>query len=282
LKDTYEDEDEDWDDEDDQALDTVDDSKDRLSRSLSLGFLAMAPMFLVYELALLSTGGSQRNTSELVLFQVFELFGEHSDLARWIALGGASIAALVRCLRQQWELGPRILRIAAEGAVGAIILGPLLIGLIHLFGDALPALPIGSDVGSGPGIPGLAHASFVFGAGAYEELVFRVGAYSALYTVSIRVGVFFLGARAAHCRPVAEVVGLLGSAALFSAFHLALFVRWLGAGGEAFDPALFYYRALAGVLLGLLFRLRGPGVAAWTHGLFNVALLLGAGPSVFL
>ena len=36
------------------------------------------------------------------------------------------------------------------------------------------------------------------------------------------------------------------------------------------------------ILLGLLFRWRGVGVTAWTHGLFNLALLLGAGPDVFL
>ena len=38
--------------------------------------------------------------------------------------------------------------------------------------------------------------------------------------------------------------------------------------------------ALAGILLGLLFRWRGPGVAAWSHGLFNLALLLGIDPDV--
>ena len=36
------------------------------------------------------------------------------------------------------------------------------------------------------------------------------------------------------------------------------------------------------LLLALLFLWRGPGVAAWTHGLFNFALILGAGPEVLL
>ena len=81
---------------------------DRLGRSVSLGIVAMAPMFLVYELALLATDGEQRNTSELVLFRVFELFGDHADIARWTALVGVTIAALVRCLRQNWALGPRL------------------------------------------------------------------------------------------------------------------------------------------------------------------------------
>ena len=61
-----------------------------------------------------------------------------------------------------------------------------------------------------------------------------------------------------------EVAGLLGSAALFSAFHLAVFVAWLGPGGEEFDLPIFTYRALAGMLLAILFRWRGPDVARWS------------------
>lgn len=280
----YEEYEEDWDEEEfeDEEREPSPRSPDGLTRSVSLGLLGMAPMFLVYELALASTESRERNTSELVLFRAFELFGEAADIARWVALSGAFLFALVYCLRRNWALGPRVLRIAAEGALGAIAIGPVLIGLIHLLGDAVPPLPMAADGTVAPTTPGLSRAAFVFGAGAYEELVFRVGAYSALYVAALHVGGFLFGAGKPACRPVAELIGLLGSAALFSAFHLAVFVRWLGPGGEEFDLALFEYRALAGILLGLIFRFRGPGVAAWTHGLFNVALLLGAGPNVFL
>ena len=75
---------------------------------------------------------------------------------------------------------------------------------------------------------------------------------------------------------------MLGSATLFAAAHLAAYTAWLGPGGEPYDASVFTWRLLAGILLGLVFRWRGPGVAAWTHGLFNLALLLGAGPDVFL
>lgn len=252
---------------------------DPLNRSLALGFLAMVPMFLVYEFALVATRGSERNTSELVLFRLFAPFGEWSDLARRVVLGVAAVYAFVYCLRRHWALGPRIARVVLEGAVGAIAIGPALIGLVHLLGDSLPPLVL-SD---GPEMraPGLAQAAFVFGAGAYEEIVFRVGAYSALYFCFLRVGQF-LGFRLGISSVLGEIAGLFGSAALFSAFHLAVFVAWLGPGGEEFDLSIFTYRALAGMLLGILFRWRGPGVAAWTHGLFNLALLLGAGPEVFL
>ena len=41
------------------------------------------------------------------------------------------------------------------------------------------------------------------------------------------------------------------------------------------------WRLLAGILLAGLFRWRGLGVCAWAHGLFNLGLVLGAGPGVF-
>ena len=281
--------DEDWEDdeedfEEERPRRGVGAGPDLLARSLALGYLAMVPMILVYELALLSTADGMRNTSELLLFRLFEPLGTQADAARWSVLGLGAVFALATCLRHPFKsnrggaLGPRLFRVIAEGVLGAIALGPVLIGLVHLLGGELANLPL-ADGPSRP--PTLSQAAFVFGAGAYEELVFRVGAYSAFYWSSLRITTF-LGLSSRVARVLAEAVGLFGSAALFSAFHLAVFVAWLGPGGEAFDLPVFTWRALAGILLGLLFRWRGPGVAAWTHGLFNLALLLGAGPDVFL
>jgi hypothetical protein len=277
YEDEYEEDDEYEDDEELEGEGA--EAGDALNRSLALGFLAMVPMFLVYEFALVATRGTERNTSELVLFRLFAPFGEWSDLARRLVLGAAAGYALVYCLRRHWALGPRVARIVLEGGIGAVAIGPALIGLVHLLGDSLPGLVLSGDPETQA--PGLAQAAFVFGAGAYEEIVFRVGAYSALYFCFLRVGQFF-GLRLGVSKIAGELAGLFGSAALFSAFHLAVFVAWLGPGGEEFDLSIFTYRALAGMLLGILFRWRGPGVAAWTHGLFNLALLLGAGPEVFL
>ena len=56
----------------------------------------------------------------------------------------------------------------------------------------------------------------------------------------------------------------------------------VAAGGAPFEPGHFTWLCLAGMLLGLVFRLRGPGVAAWCHGLFNLGLYLGVDPDVLL
>ena len=219
-----------------------------------------------------------RNTSELLLFRIFRLFGDREDLARRSALGLLMALAFGRSLSRELGLVPRLARIMGEGMGLALAAGPLLIGMIHVLGLAAPVA-----LGAGPGspAPSLAVAGRVLGAGAYEEIVFRVGAYSALHLVFRRVG-HFLGIARAPSALLGEAFALLGSATLFAAFHLAPFVSWLGRGGEVFEPAIFSYRFLAGMLLAIVFRWRGPGVAAWTHGLFNLALCLGAGPDVFL
>ena len=116
---------------------------------------------------------------------------------------------------------------------------------------------------------------------ASEELCFRVGGYGILYLVA-RAALAGLGAQGRLGDAAAEGVGLLGSSLVFAAAHLRRFTAWLGPGGAEFDPTRFTWLVLAGILLGLIFRLRGPGVAAWAHGLFNVALLVGVDPDVIL
>lgn len=251
---------------------------DELRRGLALGFLAMVPLLVAYELALGTSGDGARSTAELALFRVLTVLGPGADPARRLLLAAAAGAALVACLRRHPALVPATLRVVAEGAVGAVVLGPVLLGWMHLAGDWVPPPHLAGHPAT---TPEPTRAAFVLGAAAHEELLFRVGAYSALYLLARRLAEFF-GATTRGSRIAAELAGLLGSALLFAAAHLVRFSAWLGPGGEPFDLSVFTWRLFAGILLGLCFRWRGPGVAAWTHGLFNLALLLGAGPHVFL
>jgi membrane protease YdiL (CAAX protease family) len=98
------------------------------------------------------------------------------------------------------------------------------------------------------------------GAGLYEELLFRVILVSALD----RVGRLLLG-----WSPWAAGAGatLLG-AAIFSAFH------YVGPYGDAFQLQSFVFRMIGGVFFSGLYLLRGFGVDAWTHALYDVFILL--------
>ena len=238
---------------------------------LALGFLAMLPLLIAYELA----DSDNRSTAEMVLLRGFSLLGPLETSARWATIGLAGVMAFVVAANGSRAVLPALGRIAAEGAALALLLGPALIGLHALMGVTTPALGDPSQV------PSADRAAFVFGAAAWEELLFRVAAYSALYLIGRRL-LGLVGASDRIATGTGEVLGIIGSAVLFAGAHLAAYTAWLGPGGEHYDLSVFTWRLLAGILLALIFRWRGPGVAAWTHGLFNLAILLGVGPDVFL
>jgi hypothetical protein len=100
------------------------------------------------------------------------------------------------------------------------------------------------------------------GAGLYEELVFRLGITGTL---------LWLLSKAKIQPGPATVVAVLLSSLLFSLFH------YVGAYGEPFQLYSFSFRFIAGVVLAILFAVRGFAVAAWTHSLYDVFLLLFTG-----
>jgi membrane protease YdiL (CAAX protease family) len=99
------------------------------------------------------------------------------------------------------------------------------------------------------------------GAGIYEELLFRVLLVGFLAWGGRRV----LGLGAGAAGALATLVGAL----VFSAFH------YLGPYGDPLELPSFTFRALAGVAFSALYLLRGFGITAWSHALYDVFLTLG-------
>jgi hypothetical protein len=99
------------------------------------------------------------------------------------------------------------------------------------------------------------------GAGMYEELLFRVLLVGALAWG----GRHLLGWRPMWAGVMATLVGAL----VFSAFH------YIGPYGDRLDLPSFTFRALAGLVFSAMYLLRGFGITAWTHALYDVFLTLG-------
>ena len=97
------------------------------------------------------------------------------------------------------------------------------------------------------------------GAGIFEELVFRLAMLSVLCLLLVRVCDALRISRV-----FALLVAVLGSAVVFSAFH------HLGPGAPPYEQGVFLFRTAAGILLGLLFVVRGFAVAVYTHALYDV------------
>jgi hypothetical protein len=95
------------------------------------------------------------------------------------------------------------------------------------------------------------------GAGFYEELFFRAFAFymTAVMLVRLNIAPF-----------IAYLIAALFSSFLFSYAHYA------NAATIALYP--FLYRFLFGILFCVLYKLRGLGVCAWTHSLYDIFIYL--------
>jgi|SRR5690349_11718635 len=244
---------------------------------LSPAYLAMLPMFACYELGVRELGSGRRNAAEVLLGLWLEPVRPWADGIRWGLLAAFALVALHLCRQHAIRVRETVARIWLEGLVAALTLGPLLVGLTALATRWTERLAVPWD--SSRPAPSLASAAFLFGGAVYEELVFRVGLYGLFYWTFVRA-LRALGAGEPRSRFLADALALGGSALFFAGFHFRRFTQWLWNGGLDFSAPLFVWMFCAGLCLGLLYRWRGPGVAAWAHGLFNLGLLVGIDPEV--
>ena len=146
-----------------------------------------------------------------------------------------------------------------ESCILALLFGIVVGGLTAaVLGAPPPPMAIGASGTEQFGTATLLMLSL--GAGIYEELLFRVLLVGALAWAGKRL----LGWRPLVAGIVAAVVGAL----IFSAFH------YIGPFGDKLDVYSFTFRTLAGLFFSGLYLLRGFGVTAWTHALYDVLLVV--------
>ena len=94
-----------------------------------------------------------------------------------------------------------------------------------------------------------------FGAGIYEEVLFRL---MLLPAVAGLLGAMLGGPK------LARVAAVVITSAVFALAH------YVGPQGETFEWFSFAFRAMAGGFFCVLFTLRGFGIAAGTHALYDI------------
>ena len=98
------------------------------------------------------------------------------------------------------------------------------------------------------------------GAGFWEETTFRLGLLTGIVGLCERG----IGMR----RILAILVGFVLSSLVFSAVH------HIPPYGDPLLLGVFTFRFMAGICFGLLFWFRGFAVAAYTHALYDVYVLI--------
>jgi hypothetical protein len=194
-----------------------------------------------------------RNGADVLLKSAFVLLGGRYGLIVFGALlVGSGTVLVVRDRRRAGPLRWRVfLFMALESLVYALVFG-VVVGT--LTGILLGRLALG------PSSAGRAAELMIsLGAGIYEELLFRVLLVGGLAWAARRL----FGWSPTASGILATIIGAL----IFSAFH------YIGPYGDRLELASFTFRALAGILFSALYLLRGFGITAWTHAIYDVMLV---------
>jgi membrane protease YdiL (CAAX protease family) len=211
--------------------------------------LFLMPLLILYELGTrwyLSdpAGVTEQIRAFSLMQQFFEIFGA---TARHLP----PVAVIVLLLswhiarNDPWKLYPKTcIAMAVESCAMAI---PLIIIGYAVMNYMQSINLMATDSTRGQLVLGI-------GAGIYEELVFRLIAFTALS---------FLLRDLLHLPKIASAVGMVViSALLFSGYHYL--------GGERFALPSFAFRTVAGLYLGGMFLTRGFGITVGAHACYDI------------
>ncbi len=235
----------------------------RLSRAPRYSLLFALPLLVFYEAAAFLLSGDAvsgvRNGADVLLKSLFLTLGGRRGLVAFdVLLVVVAGIFIVRDFRRNpgplrggvfgVMLGESVVGGLIFGVVAGLLTAVLLRGVPRLMLAPVAALSVPTQL------------TVALGAGIYEELLFRVLLVGGLALFARRV----LGWRPLPGGIMAASVG----AALFSAFH------YVGPYGDPFSLATFVFRLVAGLLFSIMYLVRGFGITAWTHALYDVFLIL--------
>ncbi len=231
----------------------------QLTRSGTYSFLAVMPLFVLYELLITLVNLDReleiRISADIWLKQMLAGIGlsDHAAVAGVVGLVGL----IVFLSERRYKIAIHrhyFVYMLIESLFYAIFTAWLVSDFIrHIFGlHTLPVLGLQS-VGL------LTQVTLSLGAGLYEELFFRVILVSGLFW-----GFSFF----ADNKPLTYVMAAFVGAAIFSGIH------HLGEFGDPFSLSVFTFRLAFGLCLNALYLARGFGIAAWTHALYDIMVVL--------
>ncbi|MBN2412144.1 CPBP family intramembrane metalloprotease [candidate division KSB1 bacterium] len=221
------------------------------SRTPLYGVLSTIPLLLAYEIMTLFVGNYElyyvRNFSDIIFKELLDLMGIHGPFAFGLLI--IVIVTIIFYLREKnfKKLNLKyFLWIILESGLYAVIIGYISSKFTQILFLIINIKEV-KDVG----------IMLSLGAGFYEELVFRVLFFgiSAYTLILLKV------------RPyMAYLAAALFSSILFSWSHYL--------GGENFTIISAFYRFFMGLLLCVLYKLRGFGVIAYTHAIYDLMIIL--------
>jgi hypothetical protein len=211
---------------------------------LPTSLLFIFPLYLAYEVGVMFATTSM-NGVDFITRWVWMAVG--NDRTRYLLIHAGLAVVFVGVLLYLRKRHSFSLRswppVILESLIYALTLGTA----INLFMDEVLGFFAADEAGS--------WIILSLGAGVHEELVFRLALMGGMIALLMKSGV-------KHW--LAFLIGLVISALLFSAAH------HIGPTGDPWSRNLFTYRALAGVVFGLIFYFRSLAHAVYAHMFYDV------------
>lgn len=204
-----------------------------------------------------------RNAADVVLKTPFIfLSGTRGSLAFFATIVALFIFFVARDLTKSRDrLRPRLfVLMLGESALLALLLGVVVGTITSRLLGGLGALAAQGGATSLAQMGVGTKLMLALGAGLYEEILFRV-----LLVGGIAAGLRWV---AGGSRLITGIVAAVVGALIFSTFH------YVGEYGDPFELASFTYRAIAGLVFSGMYLVRGFGITAWTHALYDVYVMV--------
>lgn len=167
----------------------------------------------------------------------------------------------------------KFVQIALEGVLYAVLMR---LGAAYVVGRMFAAVGSGGSGGAAPeAMNPFVGVVMSMGAGFYEELAFRVLLFGLGAKILVRLfahepyAVVAQGGRPWTLKgALVAAIWALAAAGVFSGVH------YIGSLGDPFDLQSFVFRLVLGLVLTLIFVLRGFAAAVWAHALYDVWVLV--------
>ena len=232
------------------------------TRTHTYSLLFALPLLVLYELGAMliadGRGGGMRNGADVLLRTLLATGGVQGTLAftAALAVGAAVIVALERRRKKVPLRMPYFVGMLGESAAYALVFGFIVATATQVLLGGMVRFAADGGITNMPLMDGIVLS---LGAGIYEELLFRVILTGGLFALLLAAGMK---------RQTAGIIAVVVSAFIFSAFH------YVGPYAYPLELNSFTFRLLAGLAFSALYMARGFGVAAWTHALYDVFLVI--------
>jgi len=234
-------------------------SKSGRERNQLTSVVLVFPLLLLYQLGVVLIYPTINGADLLTRFLFQNVGLSISAYLGYTALVAVIFAIVVAVLRRRQQVHLRaFVPMLLESTIFALTMGSVIVLVMTRVFGINPRL-----AASGGGISQAGLVSRVvmsLGAGFWEETTFRLGILSGVAALGQKM----IGLR----RPIAFLIALGVSSFLFSAAH------HIPPYGDPLALGVFTFRLLAGVFFGLLFWFRGFAVAAYTHALYDIYVLV--------